>query len=72
MSGNQLAKPDAQSFLRSIKTVAWSFLGIRKNSEFKADLQKVNPLHIMAIGIGAVFLFVVGLMFFVQWVVKSV
>ena len=72
MSGNQLAKPDAQSFLRSIKTVAWSFLGIRKNSEFKADLQKVNPLHIMAIGIGAVFLFVIGLMFFVQWVVKSV
>ena len=71
MSGNQLAKPDAQSFLRSIKTVAWSFLGIRKNSEFKEDLQKVNPLHIMVIGVGAVFLFVIGLMFFVQWVVKS-
>ena len=71
MSSHQLAKPDAQSFLRSIKTVAWSFLGIRKQSEFKEDLQKVNPLHIMVIGVGAVFLLVIGLMFFVQWVVKS-
>ena len=71
MIGNQLAKPDAASFLRSIKTVAWSFLGIRKNSEFREDLQNVNPLHIMVIGVGAVFLFVIGLMFFVQWVVKS-
>ena len=71
MIGNQLAKPDATSFLRSIKTVAWSFLGIRKNSEFREDLQKANPLHIMVIGVSAVFLFVIGLMFFVQWVVKS-
>ena len=71
MIGNQLAKPDATSFLRSIKTVAWSFLGIRKNSECREDLQNVNPLHIMVIGVGAVFLFVIGLMFFVQWVVKS-
>ena len=71
MIGNQLAKPDATSFLRSIKTVAWSFLGIRKNSECREDLQNVNPLHIMVIGVSAVFLFVIGLMFFVQWVVKS-
>ena len=71
MIDHQLAKPDAASFLRSIKTVAWSFLGIRKNSECREDLQNVNPLHIMVIGVGAVFLFVIGLMFFVQWVVKS-
>ena len=72
MTEARLAKPNAQSFLRSMKTVAWSFLGIRKNSEFKEDLQKVNPLHIITIGVGAVFLFVIGLMFFVQWVVTSV
>ena len=71
MIDHLLAKPDAASFLRSIKTVAWSFLGIRKNSECREDLQNVNPLHIMVIGVSAVFLFVIGLMFFVQWVVKS-
>ncbi len=31
--------------------VAWSFLGIRKNSEFKKDLAQVNPFHVIAVGI---------------------
>ncbi len=59
------------SFGRSIKTVAWSFLGIRKNSEFQQDLARVNPLHIMLVAIAGVLMFVVGLMFFVNWVVAK-
>ncbi len=60
---------NASSFLRSVKTVAWSFLGIRKKSEFQDDLALVNPLHIMLVAVGAVLVFVVSLMFFVKWVV---
>lgn len=60
---------NAPSFLRSVKTVAWSFLGIRKKSEFQDDLALVNPLHIMLVAVGAVLVFVVSLMFFVKWVV---
>jgi hypothetical protein len=63
----QQAKP---SFLRTVKTVAWSFVGIRKNSEYKQDLAQVNPFHIIVVGIGAAVLFVVGLIVLVNWVVK--
>jgi Protein of unknown function (DUF2970) len=59
------------SFARSIKTVAWSFLGIRKRSEFEGDLAHVNPLHVMVVAIAAVLMFVVGLIVFVNWVVAK-
>ena len=63
----QQAKP---SFLRTVKTVAWSFIGIRKNSEYKQDLAQANPFHIIIVGIGAAILFVLGLIVLVNWVVK--
>ena len=56
------------SFLRSIKMVAWSFLGIRKNSEYQQDLASVNPLHIIVVAIGGVLIFVVGLVLLVNWI----
>ncbi len=59
------------SFLRSVKMVAWSFLGIRKNSEYQEDLAKVNPLHVMAVGVGAALTLVVGLIVLVNWVVAK-
>ena len=61
----------APSFWRSVRTVAWSFLGIRKNSEFKEDLAHVNPLHIIAVAIAGVLMFVVSLVVFVNWVVAK-
>ncbi len=61
-------KRAAGSFGRSLKTVAWSFLGIRKSSEYQQDLASVNPLHIVLVAIGGVAIFVVSLMFFVNWV----
>ena len=57
------------SLLRTLKMVAWSFIGIRKNSEYKEDLARVNPLHVIAVAIVAVLVFVVGLVFLVHWVV---
>jgi Protein of unknown function (DUF2970) len=58
-------------FARSVKAVAWSFLGIRKSSEYQQDLVSVNPIHIVLVAIGGVFIFVVSLMFFVNWVVAK-
>ena len=62
-------KAAAASFGRSLKAVAWGFFGIRKGSEYQQDLASVNPLHIVLVAIGAVGIFVVSLMFFVNWVV---
>jgi len=56
------------SVLQTIKTVAWSFLGIRKHSEFQSDLGKVNPFHIIAVALVGVALFVGALVLLVHWV----
>jgi hypothetical protein len=54
--------------LDTVKAVAWSFIGIRKNSEYQADLGKLNPLHIVAVALVGVVLFVGGLALLVNWV----
>lgn len=61
----------APSFGRSLKTVAWSFLGIRKGAEFQQDLARVNPMHIILVGFVAVLVMVAGLMVLVNWVVAK-
>ncbi len=59
------------SALRSIRMVAWSFLGIRKNSEYQEDMAKVNPFHIIAVALGGAVVFVIGLIVLVNWVVAK-
>ena len=56
------------SLLRTSKMVAWSFIGLRKGSEFEQDI-KMNPLHIVAVGIAGAILFVLALVALVNWVV---
>ena len=57
------------SFWRTAKAVAWSFIGIRKRSEYEEDLGKLNPFHIIAVALLAVALFVGGLIALVNWIV---
>ena len=57
------------SLLRTVRAVAWSLIGLRKGSEYQQDVEKLNPLHIIAVGLAAVFLLVVGLIGLVNWVV---
>lgn len=59
------------SLLGTLKAVAWSFLGIRKNSDYQNDLSKLNPLHIMAAAIVMVVVMVSGLIVLVNWVVAK-
>ncbi len=56
------------SLLHTVKAVAWSFVGIRKNSDYRNDLASLNPLHIVLVAIVAVVLMVVGLAALVHWV----
>ena len=59
------------SILRTIKAVAWSFIGIRKNSGYQEDLSRLNPLHIIVVALVGVALFVGGLVLLVNWVVAK-
>ena len=59
------------SLMRSVVAVAWSFLGIRKSSEFQQDVEKISPLHILGVGLVAGLLFVIGLIVLVNLVVAK-
>ena len=72
MSDKQLPQATCTtSVLRSFKLVAWSFLGVRSKQGYQDDLSKVNPLHVVFIGIAGTFLMVVGLIVLVNWVVAK-
>jgi hypothetical protein len=57
------------NFLRSFKVVAWSFIGIRKQSEFHTDGNSVKPVHVIVVGLLLALLFVLGLITVINLVV---
>jgi hypothetical protein len=59
------------SLMGTVKAVLWAFLGVRRHADYQADVKNLNPLHIAAVGIAATFVFVVGLMLLVEWVVAT-
>jgi hypothetical protein len=59
------------TFLTSVKLVAWSFLGIRSSKGYRDDLSKVNPLHVVLVGLVAAVLLVVSLISLAKWVVSA-
>jgi hypothetical protein len=50
--------------------VFWSFLGIRKQSDYEKDAESLNPIHVIIAGVLAAALFVGVLIFVVSRVVK--
>lgn len=65
-----MSEPRA-SLLGSMKLVAWAMLGIRSNKGYRDDLAKVNPLHVVVVGLVSVLVLVIGLVILVKWVVAK-
>ena len=65
MSGTQARG----SFIDTVVAVLWSFLGLRRQSDFEQDIVKINPVHLILIGLGLGIAFVLVLMLVVYWVV---
>ena len=57
------------SIFRTIKAVMWSFAGLRARGDYERDVAELNPLHIIAVGLIGVFVFVGSLILLVTWVV---
>jgi hypothetical protein len=58
-------------FLKTVRAVLWSFLGIRKGDGFEEDIAAITPFHLIGVGIGLCFLFVFSLILLVQYMVKT-
>lgn len=58
------------SFWLTIKAVLWSFVGLRSKQAFEQDIQHINLLHLILIGLLSIFIFVGILISLVHWMVK--
>jgi hypothetical protein len=57
--------------LQAFKAVAWSFFGVRKGTDHEADVEKLNPVHVIIAGLVMAGLFVFTLIQIVGWVTSS-
>ena len=57
------------SIVRTIKAVMWSFVGLRARGDYERDVAQLNPLHIIAVGLVGVIVFVGSLILLATWVV---
>lgn len=66
---NRMATPpQSGSLLSTVKAVLWGFLGLRQRGEYEKDIKRLNPLHLVAVGLVMAFIFVGALIALVNWV----
>ncbi|MGH6623984.1 MAG: DUF2970 domain-containing protein [Burkholderiaceae bacterium] len=67
-SSDQPRKRNA-SFFTTLRAVLWSFFGVRRRSEYEKDAARLNPVHVIIVGIIAAAMFVMTLLLIVRAVV---
>ena len=58
-------------FGQTLRSVAWSFFGVRKSADYEKDVGQLNPVHLIIAGVSCAVLFVLGLVLLVNWVLAS-
>ena len=58
------------SLLGTVKAVLWGFLGVRRNTDYQDDIAKLNPVHLVVVGLIMAVVFVFSLILIVRWVVS--
>jgi hypothetical protein len=56
--------------LATFKAVAWSFFGVRKGTDHQSDMENLNPMYVILVGIASCALFVLFLIAVVKYVVS--
>jgi preprotein translocase subunit Sec61beta len=57
------------SFAQTARAVLWSFFGVRKRVHYEEDAAKLNPVHVIVMGIVGAALFVAALLSIIKFVV---
>jgi hypothetical protein len=69
---NETDKPKRhRSFGETMIAIAWSFIGLRRKSDFEHDAEHLNPVHVIAAAIIGVLLFIAVLVLVVRLVVAK-
>ena len=60
-----------RAFLRTVKTVLWGFLGIRRRRDYDADIAGNKPGHVIATGLLMAAVLVALLVAAARWAVRA-
>lgn len=71
-SSSRDARNEAQnrSFLATLTAVFWSFIGLRRRSDYEKDATSLNPFYVIGAGLVGVGIFIAVLMIVVRMVVS--
>ena len=58
------------SLIGTVKAVLWGSLGVRRNADYQDDIAKLNPVHLVVVGLAMALVFVFSLILIVRWVVS--
>ena len=56
--------------IRAFKAVFWSFLGVRRKSDYESDTQELKPQAVIAAGLVSAAVFVLALFGIVKFVTR--
>ena len=70
MSATKPSNPAQRSFASTMLAVAWSFIGLRRKSDFDRDVVALNPVYVIVAGLAGTALLVAALLTVVQLVVE--
>jgi Protein of unknown function (DUF2970) len=54
---------------QTARAVFWSFFGVRKRAHYESDGARLNPVHVIVMGILGAALFIGVLLVIIKWVV---
>lgn len=72
MDGPETRKDVARrpgSFAQTARAVFWSFFGVRKRAHYEDDVARLNPVHVIVMGIVGAALFIAVLLSIIRFVV---
>lgn len=58
MSNKNLTQTTERSFLATLAAIAWSFVGLRRKSDFDRDVTALNPVYVILAGLVGVALLI--------------
>ena len=68
-SSEKATKATKATFMETLSAVLWSFFGVRKGKNHTEDMQRLNPVHVIIVGVLAALAFVITLVVIVNQIV---
>ncbi|CUI04473.1 DUF2970 domain-containing protein [Massilia antarctica] len=62
MSDKNRAQGAERSFFSTLAAIAWSFVGLRRKSDFERDVTALNPVYVIMAGLIGVALLIATLL----------